>query len=91
MLPSTASGARAAPRSARRYEREADIEWVAINDLADPAMLAHLLRNDTVYGRFGGKVEVADGAIVVDGVAHRHRPARPIRRGCPGASSAWTS
>jgi glyceraldehyde 3-phosphate dehydrogenase len=57
---------RAAFRAA--HEREADIEWVAINDLADPAMLAHLLKNDTVYGRFGGSVEVADGALVVDGV-----------------------
>jgi glyceraldehyde 3-phosphate dehydrogenase len=56
---------RAAFRAA--YEREADIEWVAINDLADPAMLAHLLRNDTVYGRFPGDVEVVDGAILVDG------------------------
>jgi glyceraldehyde 3-phosphate dehydrogenase (phosphorylating) len=62
---------RAAFRAA--YEREADIEWVAINDLADPAMLAQLLRNDTVYGRFGGSVEVADGALVVDG----HRIAVP--------------
>ena len=49
---------RAAFRAA--HEREADIEWVAINDVADPAMLAQLLRNDTVYGRFGGSVEVAD-------------------------------
>jgi glyceraldehyde 3-phosphate dehydrogenase len=56
---------RAAFRAA--HEREADIEWVAINDVADPAMLAHLLTNDTVYGRFGGSVEVADGALVVDG------------------------
>ncbi len=56
---------RAAFRAA--HEREADIEWVAINDVADPAMLAQLLRNDTVYGRFGGSVEVADGALVVDG------------------------
>jgi glyceraldehyde 3-phosphate dehydrogenase len=56
---------RAAFRAA--YEREADVEWVAINDLAEPEMLAHLLRNDTVYGRFAGEVEVVEGAILVDG------------------------
>ena len=57
---------RAAFRAA--YEREADIEWVAINDVADPAMLAQLLKYDTVYGPFAGDVEAVDGAIVVDGV-----------------------
>ena len=57
---------RAAFRAA--YETGADIEWVAINDIADPAMLAHLLKYDTVYGPFFPKVEPADGAIVVDGV-----------------------
>jgi glyceraldehyde 3-phosphate dehydrogenase len=56
---------RAAFRAA--YEREADIELVAINDVADPAMLAQLLRHDTVYGPFPATVEAADGAIVVDG------------------------
>ena len=56
---------RAAFRAA--YESGADIEWVAINDVADPAMLAHLLKYDTVYGRFPGTVTAADGAILVDG------------------------
>jgi glyceraldehyde 3-phosphate dehydrogenase len=56
---------RAAFRAA--YEREADIEWVAINDVAEPAMLAQLLKHDTVYGPFPGHVEAADHAIVVDG------------------------
>jgi glyceraldehyde 3-phosphate dehydrogenase len=56
---------RAAFRAA--YEREADIEFVAINDVAEPAMLAQLLKHDTIYGPFGGTVEVVDGAIVVDG------------------------
>jgi glyceraldehyde 3-phosphate dehydrogenase len=57
---------RAAFRAA--YEREADIEWVAINDLAEPAMLAQLLRHDTVYGPFAASVAAVDGALVVDGV-----------------------
>jgi len=58
---------RAAFRAA--YEREADIEWVAINDVADPEMLAHLLKYDTVYGPFAGHVEARDDALVVDGVS----------------------
>jgi glyceraldehyde 3-phosphate dehydrogenase len=49
------------------HEREADIEWVAINDVADPEMLAHLLRHDTVYGPFSGEVEAVDAALLVDG------------------------
>jgi glyceraldehyde-3-phosphate dehydrogenase/erythrose-4-phosphate dehydrogenase len=32
------------------HESAADIEWVAINDVAEPAMLAQLLKHDSVYG-----------------------------------------
>jgi len=49
------------------YESGADIEWVAINDVADPEMLAQLLRHDTVYGPFAGTVEAVEGALLVDG------------------------
>src|SRR4029079_7502163 len=56
---------RAAFRAA--YDSGADIEWVAINDVAEPAMLAQLLKYDTVYGPFAGKVEAVDGAIFVEG------------------------
>jgi glyceraldehyde 3-phosphate dehydrogenase len=56
---------RCAFRSA--YESGAPIEWAGINDLADVAMLAHLLRHDTVYGPFPGAIEVAEDALVVDG------------------------
>ena len=56
---------RAAFRAA--HEAGADIEWVAINDVAEPAMLAQLLKHDTVYGPFGGTVEALEGALVVDG------------------------
>jgi glyceraldehyde 3-phosphate dehydrogenase len=58
---------RCAFRSA--YERGADIEWVGINDVADVATLAYLLRRDTVYGPFPGEIEVADGALIVDGTS----------------------
>jgi glyceraldehyde 3-phosphate dehydrogenase (phosphorylating) len=57
---------RAAFRSA--YESGADIEWVAINDVADTEMLAQLLRHDTVYGPFPGEVEALPNALLVDGV-----------------------
>ncbi|MGN0703127.1 MAG: type I glyceraldehyde-3-phosphate dehydrogenase [Lentihominibacter sp.] len=44
-------------------------EVVAINDLTDPKMLAHLLKYDSSQGRYAlaDKVEVKEGAIVVDG------------------------
>lgn len=45
----------------------ADFEVVALNDLADPRALAHLLKYDTVQGRFGGSVEVTDRDLVVNG------------------------
>jgi len=53
------------------HERELDVEIVAVNDVADAATLAHLLKYDTVYGPFRGSVEARDDAIVVDGVAIR--------------------
>jgi len=56
---------RAAFRAA--YESGADIEWVAVNDIAEPALLAHLLAHDTVYGPFAGSVEAAEEGLVVDG------------------------
>ena len=44
-----------------------DIEVVAINDLGPVETNAHLLRFDSVHGRYPGKVEVAGDSIVVDG------------------------
>jgi glyceraldehyde 3-phosphate dehydrogenase len=51
----------------RAAAKEKGIEFVAINDLTDPKTLAHLLKYDSVHGAFPGKVEVADGAIIVNG------------------------
>jgi glyceraldehyde 3-phosphate dehydrogenase len=56
---------RATLRSA--FERGADVEWVAVNDLFDTPTLAHLLRHDSVYGRFDRPVEATDRGLVVDG------------------------
>jgi glyceraldehyde 3-phosphate dehydrogenase len=56
---------RAAFRAA--YERGLGLEWIGINDLADIEALAHLLKYDTVYGRFPGTVAAGDGVIRIDG------------------------
>ncbi|HVL99971.1 MAG TPA: type I glyceraldehyde-3-phosphate dehydrogenase [Egibacteraceae bacterium] len=48
-------------------ERSADLEIVAVNDLADAGTLAHLLRYDSIHGRFEGTVEAGGDRIVVDG------------------------
>jgi glyceraldehyde 3-phosphate dehydrogenase len=49
------------------YERGADIEWLAVNDLIDPRTIAHLVKYDSNYGPFPGKVEATDSGIRVDG------------------------
>lgn len=43
------------------------LEVVAINDLTEPKVLAHLLQYDTAYGVYQGKVVAADGALEVSG------------------------
>jgi glyceraldehyde 3-phosphate dehydrogenase len=49
------------------YERQADIEWLAVNDLVDPKTIAHLLKYDSNYGPFPGTVEATDTGLKVDG------------------------
>lgn len=44
-----------------------NIEVVAINDLTDTATLAHLLKYDSVHGKFNGTVEASEGGIIVNG------------------------
>lgn len=55
-----------------------DVEVAVVNDTADLATVAHMLRYDSMRGGFPGRVEVAGEAIVVDGVAvpvlHQPRP-----------------
>ena len=48
-------------------EQGADIEVVAVNDLTDNKTLAHLLKYDSITGRFQGEVSYDDEGIVVDG------------------------
>ncbi len=52
-------------RAARQQGAEIDV--VGINDLTDSTTLAHLLRYDSVHGRFAGTVEQTDRGLVVDG------------------------
>ena len=48
-------------------ERGSDITVVGINDLLDPDYCAYMLKYDSTHGRFNGTVEVADGAMIVNG------------------------
>lgn len=48
-------------------EQTDKFEVVAINDLTDAKMLAHLFKYDTAQGRFNGEIEVKEGAFVVNG------------------------
>lgn len=47
--------------------RNADVEFVGINDLTSAATLAHLFKYDSVHGKFGGTVAVEGSSIVVNG------------------------
>ena len=48
-------------------EQGADLDVVAVNDLTDTKTLAHLLKYDSIMGRFPGEVTAGEGTIVVDG------------------------
>jgi glyceraldehyde 3-phosphate dehydrogenase len=55
-------------RAALKILLDADgLDLVAVNDVADADNLAYLIRYDTVYGRYHRKVDIAEGALLVDG------------------------
>ncbi|HXF56136.1 MAG TPA: type I glyceraldehyde-3-phosphate dehydrogenase [Actinomycetota bacterium] len=56
-------------RAAR--EKGADVQFVGINDITDPRTLAHLLKFDSVFGRYPGDVRAEEDALVVDGARIR--------------------
>src|SRR5512144_1362160 len=57
-------------RTVLRYAvKEKGIEIVAINDLTDAKTLAHLLKYDSVHGRFAGDVEYNANELIIDGKA----------------------
>jgi glyceraldehyde 3-phosphate dehydrogenase len=49
------------------HARGADIDWVGVNDITDTKTLAHLLKYDSILGRFPGEVEATPTGIKVDG------------------------
>ncbi len=55
------------------------LEVVAFNDIGDLPTMAHLLKYDSNYGRFNGKVEVGEGALVIDG-----KPIKAFKETDPG-------
>jgi glyceraldehyde 3-phosphate dehydrogenase len=48
-------------------ERAPDIEVVAVNDLVDTEMNAHLFKHDSTYGAYPGTVEHTADALIIDG------------------------
>ena len=50
-----------------------EFDVVAINDLTDAKMLAHLFKYDTAQGKFDGTIEVKEGAFVVNGKENNNR------------------
>ena len=43
-----------------------DFDFVAVNDLGDAATMAHLLKYDSVHGRYPGEVSLGDNGLVID-------------------------
>ncbi len=55
----------------RALLKKEEVEVVAINDLTNPATLAHLLKYDSVHGRFPGEVAIEDNYLIVNGTKIR--------------------
>ncbi len=64
-------------------EKNANIDFVAINDLADAKTNAHLLKYDSVHGRFPGTVEVKGNDLVVNGKDTQMYPAKETQHNLP--------
>jgi glyceraldehyde 3-phosphate dehydrogenase len=45
----------------------ADLDFVAVNDITDTGTLAHLLKYDSILGRFPSEVEAGEGSLSIDG------------------------
>ncbi len=52
-------------------KRRADIEIISVNDITDPATLAHLLKYDSTFGPFDAEVKATGDGIAVDGKEFR--------------------
>lgn len=51
----------------RASAQQTDFEIVAINDITSAATLAHLLKYDSIFGKFEGDIEVKENAMMVNG------------------------
>lgn len=51
----------------RASASQTDFEIVAINDITSAATLAHLLKYDSIFGKFEGDIEVKENAMIVNG------------------------
>ncbi len=61
------------------FEREG-YEFVAVNDLSDPSTLAHLLKYDSVHGKFAGTIETVEDGFIING-----KPVKVLSERDPGA------
>lgn len=59
------------PTFRRIIENHPDLEVVAINDLTDPATLAHLLKYDSLYGIYEREVKSTENSLIVEGKEFR--------------------
>ena len=73
------------------HERNADIEWVGVNDLDDAKTLGHLLKYDSVYGPYPGTVEVTPTTRSSSTARRSRCSPSATRPRCRGATSAPTS
>ncbi len=48
-------------------QRGLDFDFVGVNDLGDAATMAHLLKYDSVHGRYPGEVALGPNGLVIDG------------------------
>ena len=67
----------------------ADLEFVAVNDITDTGTLAHLLKYDSILGRFPARSRRARARSRSTASSSRCSPSATRRR-CPGATSAST-
>src|SRR5207245_8215194 len=64
----------------RAAQGRSEFEIVAVNDITNPATLAHLLRYDSILGNYGGTVAADGDHLLVDG-----KPVKVFAERDPGA------
>jgi len=56
-------------------DKHPELDLVAINDLTEPAAIAHLLKHDSIYGKYDKDIETTDKEIIVRGKKGANRVA----------------